>query len=76
NSNTASPLPSALATARHIEDINRITYPQGIKGPEVELNVNTQKGKFRYDRDFLLQFMNICKEEPDNLPPLDVIGLE
>ena len=40
-------LPSALATARHIEDINRITYPEGIKSPKVELNVNTQKGKFR-----------------------------
>ncbi|KAI0302331.1 hypothetical protein B0F90DRAFT_1627403 [Multifurca ochricompacta] len=76
NSNIAPSLPSALATARHIEDINRITYPEGIKSPKVELNVNTQKGKFRYDRDFLLQFMNICKEKPDNLPPLDVIGLE
>jgi translation initiation factor 4G len=40
------PLPSALATARYIEDINRITYPEGIKGPNVELNVNTQRGKF------------------------------
>ncbi len=48
NTNVAPPLPSALATARHIEDINRITYPQGIKSPRVELNVNTQKGKFRY----------------------------
>ena len=95
NTNVAPPLPSALATARHIEDINHITYPQGIKSPRLELNVNTQKGKFRYvpnlhifvdlfltkfhcryDRDFLLQFMNICKEKPDNLPPLDVIGLE
>jgi translation initiation factor 4G len=95
NTNVAPPLHSALATARHIEDINRITYPQGIKSPKLELNVNTQKGKFRYgfeiyvithlvlnafpssyDRDFLLQFMNICKEKPDNLPPLDVIGLE
>jgi len=95
NTSVAPPLPSALATARHIEDINRITYPQGIKSPRLELNVNTQKGKFRYvpnshvlvhllltkfhrryDRDFLLQFMNICKEKPDNLPPLDVIGLE
>ncbi|KAI9465254.1 hypothetical protein BJY52DRAFT_1114117 [Lactarius psammicola] len=75
-SNIAPALPSALATARHIEDINRITYPEGIKSPKVELNVNTQKGKFRYDRDFLLQFMNICKEKPDHLPPLDVIGLE
>ena len=95
NANIAPPPPSALATARHIEDINCITYPQGIKSPRLELNVNTQKGKFRYDfesliivplflnmilhsydRDFLLQFMNICKEKPDNLPPLDVIGLE
>ena len=48
NTNIAPPLPSALATARHIEDINRITYPQGIKSPRLELNVNTQKGKFRY----------------------------
>jgi translation initiation factor 4G len=30
----------------------------------------------RYDRDFLLQFMSICKEKPDMLPPLDAIGLE
>jgi len=29
-----------------------------------------------YDRDFLLQFMNICKEKPDDLPPLDLIGLD
>ncbi|KAI9439810.1 hypothetical protein H4582DRAFT_1813000 [Lactarius indigo] len=69
-------LPSALATARHIEDLSRITYPEGVKSPKVELNVNTQNGKFRYDRDFLLQFMNICKEKPDSLPPLDVLGLE
>lgn len=48
NTNVTPPLPSALATARHIEDINRITYPQGIKSPRIELNVNTQKGKFRY----------------------------
>ncbi|KAF8271191.1 eukaryotic translation initiation factor 4G1, eIF4E-binding domain-containing protein [Lactarius quietus] len=69
-------LPSALATARHIEDINHITYPEGINTPKAELNVNNQNGKFLYDRDFLLQFMNICKEKPDNLPPLDVIGLD
>lgn len=92
----ALPLLSVLATARHIEDINSITYPQGIKSPKLALNVNTQKGKFRYifqiyavgrfffstrffhsyDRDFLLQFMNICKEKPDNLPPLSDLGLE
>ena len=31
---------------------------------------------YRYDRDFLLQFMMICKEKQDNLPPLEAIGLE
>jgi hypothetical protein len=45
---TPWPLPSALATARFIEDIDLITYPQGIKRPGVELNVNSQKGKFRF----------------------------
>ncbi|KAI9463260.1 ARM repeat-containing protein [Lactarius psammicola] len=69
-------LPSALAIARYIEDINCITYPEGIKSPKVELNVNAQHGKFLYDRDFLLQFMNVCKEKPDFITPPDVLGLE
>ncbi|EIM85126.1 uncharacterized protein STEHIDRAFT_81994 [Stereum hirsutum FP-91666 SS1] len=74
--NIPQPLPSALATARIIEDLHEISYPEGIKSPKVELNANAAKGKFRYDRDFLLQFMAVCKEKPDNLPPLDAIGLE
>ncbi|PCH35557.1 hypothetical protein WOLCODRAFT_27969 [Wolfiporia cocos MD-104 SS10] len=76
NQNISQPLPSALATARVIEDINSISYPDGIKSPSVELNANAKQGKFRYDRDFLLQFMAVCKEKPDSLPPLDAIGLE
>ncbi|KAH9912525.1 eukaryotic translation initiation factor 4G1, eIF4E-binding domain-containing protein, partial [Fomitopsis serialis] len=72
----AQPLPSALATARTIEDLGSVSYPEGIKGPKVELNMNAKHGKFRYDRDFLVQFMKICKDKPDNLPPLDAIGLE
>ncbi|KAI0669667.1 hypothetical protein C8Q78DRAFT_1041469 [Trametes maxima] len=71
-----APLPSALATARIIEDIGSIEYPEGIRSPKPELNVNAKQGKFRYDRDFLLQFMAVCKEKPDSLPPLDAIGLE
>ncbi|KAL6305170.1 hypothetical protein BKA93DRAFT_780253 [Sparassis latifolia] len=70
------PLPSALATARVIEDLGTIAYPEGIKSPKVELNVNAKHGKFRYDREFLMQFMAICKEKPDSLPPLNTIGLE
>ncbi|KAI8970822.1 hypothetical protein BD414DRAFT_501765 [Trametes punicea] len=76
SSTIPQPLPSALATARIIEDISSIEYPEGIKSPKPELNVNAKQGKFRYDRDFLLQFMAICKEKPDSLPPLDAIGLE
>ncbi|TFY58487.1 hypothetical protein EVJ58_g6384 [Rhodofomes roseus] len=72
----AQPLPSALATARIIEDLGSVSYPEGIRSPKIELNVNAKHGKFRYDRDFLMQFMKICKDKPDNLPPLDAIGLE
>ena len=43
-----SALPSALATARIIEDIGSIQYPEGVKSPKPELNVNAKQGKFRY----------------------------
>lgn len=94
--NIPQPLPSALATARIIEDLHEISYPEGIKSPKVELNASAAKGKFRYvyhtfhhlftshtnhhflvgTIDFLLQFMAVCKEKPDNLLPLDALGLE
>ncbi|KAF4563218.1 hypothetical protein EYR40_007074 [Pleurotus pulmonarius] len=72
---SAAPM-SALATARRIEDLGSVQYPEGIKSPSTELNANAQDSKFRYDRDFLLQFMKICTEKPDMLPPLDAIGLQ
>jgi translation initiation factor 4G len=72
----APPLPSALATARHIDDLGAVPYPDGVLSPKVELNANAQPGKYRYDRDFLLQFMSVCKEKPESLPPLDAIGIE
>ncbi|PPQ63016.1 hypothetical protein CVT24_005962 [Panaeolus cyanescens] len=67
---------SALATARIISDINAISYPEGVSSPRPDLNQNVKDGRFRYDRDFLLQFMSVCKEKPAMLPPLDAIGLE
>ncbi|KAG9014201.1 hypothetical protein FRB94_013511 [Tulasnella sp. JGI-2019a] len=71
------PLPSALATARIIDDLDKVKYPEGIKTPDVELNQGAmQGGKFKYDRDFLLQFMVVCKDKPDHLPPLDALGIE
>ncbi|KAG8949387.1 hypothetical protein FRC04_008622 [Tulasnella sp. 424] len=70
-------LPSALASARKIDDLDSVKYPEGIKSPSVELNQGqTQGGKYKYDRDFLLQFMQVCKDKPDNLSSLDALGIE
>ncbi|KAG9100203.1 hypothetical protein FRC06_004447 [Ceratobasidium sp. 370] len=74
--NRSAAPPSALASARIIEDLNAVPYPEAIKTPNPDLNIAATPGKFRYDREFLLQFMNVCKEKPDSLPPLDAIGLE
>ncbi|KAF8678776.1 ARM repeat-containing protein [Rhizoctonia solani] len=74
--NRSAAPPSALASARIIEDLNVVPYPETIKTPNPDLNIAATPGKFRYDREFLLQFMNVCKEKPDSLPPLDAIGLE
>ena len=38
--------PSALVTARIIEDLGHISYPEGVTGPRPELNVNSKNGKF------------------------------
>ncbi|KAM6502551.1 Armadillo-type fold [Amanita muscaria] len=70
------PLPSLLALARPLRNLDSITYPEGIRSPKHELNIGAKEGKFRYDRDFLMQFMSICKDKPDSLPSLVSIGLE
>ncbi len=67
---------SALSTARPIDDIKSILYPGSLKSPSPQLNLAAQPGKYRYDRGFLMQFMNVCREKPESLPPLDEIGLE
>ncbi|CAE6445503.1 unnamed protein product [Rhizoctonia solani] len=66
----------ALASARMIEDLNTVDYPETIKRPNPDLTFAVTPGKFRYDREFLLQFRLVCRERPSSLPPLDVIGLE
>ncbi|KAG1782037.1 hypothetical protein EV702DRAFT_504229 [Suillus placidus] len=75
--NVSAPPPSALLTARAIENLSEVAYPEGIKSPKVELNANVRDGRFRYDRDFLLQFMHICKLKPPTLlPTLGILGIE
>ncbi|CAG8488138.1 4877_t:CDS:2 [Acaulospora colombiana] len=65
-----------LSSARIIDDLNSVQYPAHIKSPNPELNVNSDPGKFKYDRNFLMQFMEVCKEKPTNLPTLDAVGME
>lgn len=44
--NVVAAPPSALATARPIEDLGHISYPEGVTSPNPELNLNSKKGKF------------------------------
>ncbi|PIL33544.1 hypothetical protein GSI_04167 [Ganoderma sinense ZZ0214-1] len=64
-----------LTHAQPIQDISAIQYPDGVQRPKDNLNVNAAPGRFIYDRDFLLQFMPVCKDKPDDLRPLDEIGI-
>lgn len=67
---------AALGSARFIDDITKVSYPDKIQSPKPELNESAEPGKFRYDRDFLLQFMGVYKEKPTDLPPLAQIGMD
>ncbi|KAF8071537.1 armadillo-type protein [Lyophyllum atratum] len=72
---SSGPLASALVTARYIVNLDSVSYPEGIKSPAADLNRDAKYGKFRYDRDFLLQFVGVCKEPPVDLPDLDALGI-
>jgi translation initiation factor 4G len=66
----------ALLTARPIDSLDNVVYPSGTHSPKTGLNAHATAGKFRYDREFLLQFMGVCQGKPDSLPPLDQLGME
>ncbi|SPO40905.1 related to TIF4631 - mRNA cap-binding protein (eIF4F), 150K subunit [Pseudozyma flocculosa] len=72
----ASAASNALGSARFIDNINKVSYPSNIASPRAELNESAEPGKFRYDRDFLMQFMGVYTEKPQDLPPLASIGME
>ncbi|EST09392.1 Initiation factor eIF-4 gamma, MA3 [Kalmanozyma brasiliensis GHG001] len=67
---------SSLTSAKFIDNFSKVSYPDNINSPKSELNESAEPGKFRYDRDFLLQFMNVYTEKPVDLPPLASIGME
>ncbi|GAA6025757.1 hypothetical protein JCM11491_000343 [Sporobolomyces phaffii] len=75
SSKAPSPSSAALSSARPIEDLANVAYPDTAKAPAAELNIDSEPGKYRYDRDFLLQFMAICQEKPEHLPNLAEMGM-
>ncbi|WFD34925.1 hypothetical protein MCUN1_001771 [Malassezia cuniculi] len=66
----------ALQHAATIDNISNITYPPSIQSPDAALNKDAQPGKYRYNREFLLQFMSVFTERPVDLPPLASVGME
>ncbi|SNX84030.1 related to TIF4631 - mRNA cap-binding protein (eIF4F), 150K subunit [Melanopsichium pennsylvanicum] len=67
---------ASLTSAKFIDNFSKVSYPNNINSPKSELNESAEPGRFRYDRDFLLQFMNVYTEKPADLPPLASIGME
>ncbi|KAE8385089.1 hypothetical protein BDV23DRAFT_25296 [Aspergillus alliaceus] len=55
----------ALHSARLIEDLSQVSYPDSIVSPSPALNANAPADrKFHYNKEFLLQFQNVFKEKP------------
>ncbi|GAA6007557.1 uncharacterized protein JCM10292_003925 [Rhodotorula paludigena] len=69
------PSTAQIDAATAITDLDGVSYPEGAKRPQADLNANAEPGKYRYDRDFLLQFMQVCQAKPDSLPNLADIGM-
>ncbi|KAG0290768.1 hypothetical protein BGZ98_003297 [Dissophora globulifera] len=63
--------PTAGSPSARIENFNAVSYPSHIQSPGVSAD---GQHKFRYERDFLMQFMNVCTDKPDSLPSLEVLG--
>ncbi|KAJ6256118.1 hypothetical protein Dda_9210 [Drechslerella dactyloides] len=55
---------TALRSARFIDDINKVAYPPSIISPNPALNSNAPNGKFKYEKDFLMQFQGVFTDKP------------
>lgn len=55
----------SLTTADRLQDITKVSYPEGIDAPTSSLNAAAPAdGKFKYNKEFLLQFQDVFKEKP------------
>ncbi|KAF3940112.1 hypothetical protein ABW19_dt0207401 [Dactylella cylindrospora] len=55
---------TALRSARFIDDINKVAYPPSIISPNPALNANAPNGKFKYEKEFLMQFQSVFTDKP------------
>ena len=54
----------SLRSARFLMSVNDVSYPAAIASPNPALNTAAPMGKFRYDKDFLMQFQRVFTEKP------------
>ena len=68
NRNVEPAQPSAallsLRSARRLTSVNDVSYPAPFASPNPALNTAAPVGKFRYDKEFLLQFQRAFVEKP------------
>lgn len=55
---------TALRSARPLENLKSLAYPEGIQSPNPALNPMANATKFKYDKEFLMQFQNVFTEKP------------
>jgi translation initiation factor 4G len=55
---------TSLRSARPIDRLNDVKYPQDIASPNPALNAAAPMGKFKYEKDFLMQFQKVFFEKP------------
>ena len=54
----------SLRSARRLTSITDVSYPAPVASPNPALNTAAPNGKFRYDKEFLLQFQRAFVEKP------------
>lgn len=54
----------SLRSARRLTSITDVSYPAPVASPNPALNTSALNGKFRYDKDFLMQFQRAFFEKP------------
>ena len=54
----------SLRSAKFIEQLTSVQYPASVASPNPALNAATAKGRFKYHRDFLMQFQPVFSEKP------------